>query len=359
MFKQLLLITHLISSMALNSIDEHQFNNTTLESHTSISDVSLMNTSWDTTNEPTLVARNTNTNINEIQVDVQISNTRTSYIEYDLMFRGFYWDNASSSTDVQNVFVSVSLVTDKYEDSLSFTSIRADGTIDGSKTGITLTDSEQIYEYNIYGRFLERTNATSNKLNFISHDVYGSTDLEFVAMKFSFQFNRSSATNTKIRITHFIDTYDANDVLIPSYNVGFQKGYTDGYEEGRVDEHDKIFSDLPTYGLYTESQYTSFGEQKFQEGYTDGYEEGEYVAEDTKAQIYDNALQEGYDLGFEEGKVAKNPFGGFFEVLESATSSMHNFFSIEILPNLTLSTILGIFIALPLFIFFMKLISAK
>lgn len=329
MFKQLLLITQLISSITLNSIDEHQFNNTTMESHTSISDVSLFDTSWDSTNEATLVTRNSNTNSNEIQVDVKILDTKTSYIEYDLMFRGFYYDNASSTTDVQNVFVSVSLVTDKYEDSLNFIYKRADGTVEASKTGIILTDSEQIYEYDIYGRLLEKTNATPNRLNFISHDVFGSTDLEFVAMKFSFQFNRSSVTNTTIRITHFIDTYNANEVLTPSYNVGLQDGYTGGLEDG------------------------------YQDGYQDGYNEGSHVAEDSLEQAYHNGLEEGYNVGFEEGKVAKNPFGGFFEILESATSSMHNFFSIEILPNLTLSTILGIFIALPLFIFFMKLISAK
>lgn len=328
MFKQLLLITHLISSITLNYVEDTQFENTSLSSHTSISDVSLTNTSWDTTNEPTLVARNSNTNNNEIQVDVQILNTRTTYIEYDLLFRGFYYENLP--TDVQNVFVSVSIVTDKYEDSLNLQYQRAeDGTIVSGKTGITLTDSEQIYTYDLYGKILEKSSSTPNRLNFISHDVYGSVPLEFVAMKFSFNFTRSSVTNTTIRITHFIDTYNANDVLRPSYSIGFQEGYTDGLEDG------------------------------YEEGFTAGYEEGEYVAEDTKAQIYDNALQEGYDLGFEEGKIATNPFGGFFEVLESATASMHNFFSIEILPNLTLSTILGIFIALPLFIFFMKLISAK
>lgn len=327
MFKQLLLITQLISSITLKYVDDSQFDNVAFSSHTDISNVSLTNTSWDTTNIPSLVARNSNTNKNEIQVDVQILNTNTSYIEYDLIFDGFY--NENLPTDVQNVLVSVQIVTDKYEDTLSLQTQRQDGTIPSDGTGITLTDSEQIYSYNLYGKILEKSSTTSNRLNFISHDVYGSVPLDSVLMKFSFNFTRSSTTNTTIRITHFIDVYDSKDVLRPVYSLGFQEGYTDGSEDG------------------------------YQEGYTDGYEEGEYVANDSLEQAYHNGLEDGYEVGFEEGKISKNPFGGFFEILESATASMHNFFSIEVLPNLTLSTILGIFIVLPLFIFFLKLISAK
>lgn len=327
MFKQLLLITQLISSITLKYVEDSQFDNVTLSSHTDISNVSLTNTSWDVTNIPSLVSRNSNTNKNEIQVDVQILNTNTSYIEYDLIFDGFY--NENLPTDVQNVLVSVQIVTDKYEDSLNLQSQAQDGTINSTSTGISLTDSEQIYTYNLYGEILEKSSTTSNRLNFISHDVYGSVPLYSVLMKFGFNFTRSSTTNTTIRITHFIDAYDSKEVLRPVYSLGFQEGYIDGSEDG------------------------------YQEGYIDGYEEGEYVSGDSLEQAYHNGLEDGYEVGFEEGKISKNPFGGFFEILESATASMHNFFSIEVLPNLTLSTILGIFIALPLFIFFLKLISAK
>lgn len=71
---------------------------------------------------------------------------------------------------------------------------------------------------------------------------------------------------------------------------------------------------------------------------------------------YDVAYNDGYVVGHEEGLRTGL---GFFSIVESATNSIHNIFSIEIIPGLTLATMLGVFIGLPLFFFFMKMISAR
>lgn len=79
----------------------------------------------------------------------------------------------------------------------------------------------------------------------------------------------------------------------------------------------------------------------FQNGYDSGYDSG-----------YDDGQDVGYENGVRSGL-------GFFSILESATNSIHNVMSIEIIPGLTLATMLGVFVGLPLFFFFLKMISAR
>lgn len=266
-----------------------------------------------------------------------------------------------------SLIASVSPITEKKNSNRRFAPITTTTVVNTiNLTNVSLAsvqNSNYIQNFSIY-------NVARNKITF-TFDYLPTASMNNLE-SFSFYVNLNLFnTNSEVVLDGFINSYYATDMssdysfyqIVKSENSDYFSGTVYTYNDSSNFTYlDNVSLNRVQYqfNFRYDTRYSEANQVNYLTIYFAYYDNSSVgITEDQLEQAYQNGLTDGYNLGFTDGQVNANPFGGFFDILKSATDSMHNIFSIEILPNLTLSTILGIFVAIPLFIFFLKLISAK
>lgn len=106
--------------------------------------------------------------------------------------------------------------------------------------------------------------------------------------------------------------------------------------------------------------YTSINEYK-ETIYNDGYNAGlnnDMTDSAIYQQGYNAGMTKGYQQGLKQGSLncegSTTPLSNVFTIFESAATSLITFFSIPIMPGITLGTLIGVFIGIPLLLLLLK-----
>lgn len=142
------------------------------------------------------------------------------------------------------------------------------------------------------------------------------------------------------------------------YNDGYNKGYNEGYNNGLNNGVsigvDKVINDPNNYDLYNQSQVDEIENNSYSDGYTSGLDY--VISNPNEFLLYTSSqLQEAVQQALQE---ADKTLSNVWTIIRNAASAVSEVMSIQIMPGISLATLVGIFVGIPLLLWAIKILAS-
>lgn len=178
-------------------------------------------------------------------------------------------------------------------------------------------------------------------------------------------FDVYNFSSSNLDLTFSYSTFDYNDFLSDNFNSQFVLPNTTYTQTFPADEIEQFVDGTMFVSYY---KYRNIGDI-YQDGVADGNDQGYQLGFDEAQNHilsnpgqyglynqtqYDNAIRDAFNDGVLAGGV--DPLEKVWQIISNAGNSVASVFNIQILPGITLGTLFGVFIGIPLLIYILLLL---